>query len=90
MIGKVIGAALGRKAANAIGTKVGGPIGAAIGYGLVSRRFRGVALGGLAVMGGLAVLKRLRGEDDAPRVDMRDGNEASATADRLTAYAPRA
>lgn len=97
MIGKIIGATVGRKAANAIGTKVGGPVGAAIGYGLVSRRFRGAAIGGLAVMGGLALLRRFKGEQvKAGRPFMKDAEPAIAVGDTVTtngdplpAYAPR-
>ncbi|MGB3722815.1 MAG: hypothetical protein WA979_08360 [Pacificimonas sp.] len=103
MLGKIIGATAGRKAANMVGSKVGGPIGAAIGYGLVSRRFRKAAFGGLAVIGGLALYRRLRGERDAattPFVDEARGNGmaaaelpatdvAEANGDPLPAYAAR-
>ncbi|MBV7256186.1 hypothetical protein KCG44_05245 [Pacificimonas sp. WHA3] len=70
MIGRFIGAAIGKKAADAVGARVGGPVGAAIGLGLASRRFRGAAFGGLAVMGGLALYRHLRGET-APARDVR-------------------
>ena len=92
MFGKIIGATVGRKAARSLGTKIGGPAGAAIGYGLASRRFRKLALGGLAVMGGLAAframkngedLRSLIGSDDEPDAGMPETNK-----DPLPAYAP--
>lgn len=69
MLKKLFGAAVGRRVANSVGTSVGGPLGAAVGYGLASRRLRGAALGGLAVMGGIAAIRTLRREGRLPRVD---------------------
>ncbi|MGB7405137.1 MAG: hypothetical protein WA906_05570 [Pacificimonas sp.] len=90
MLGKIIGATIGRKAANKLGTTVGGPAGAILGYGLASRRFRGAAIGGLAVMGGLKLYKALRERNDktstessSSRAGMPDTN-----GDPLPAYAP--
>lgn len=99
MLGKIIGATAGRKVANMVGSKVGGPVGAAIGYGLVSRRFRGAALGGLAVMGGLALFRKWRGQESGvatePFVEEAKGNGMAAAemaqlnGDPLPAYSPR-
>ena len=77
MIGKLIGAALGRRAARSVGNKVGGPAGAAIGYGLASRRFRKLALGGLAAMGGLAAYRKFKEEKDSPRSFRTGRSQAS-------------
>ena len=98
MIGKIIGAVAGRKAANMVGTKVGGPVGAALGYGLASSRLRGAALGGLAVMGGLALVKRLRGTSarakrpfmsETGATDPGNSSLPHTNEDPMPAYAPR-
>ncbi|MBZ6379257.1 hypothetical protein B5C34_08705 [Pacificimonas flava] len=94
MLGKFIGATIGRKVARQVGTAVGGPAGAAIGYGLASRRFRKLALGGLAVVGGLAAVRSLK---DGPLSKYIPGGKAEDSGvgdlpetnkDPLPAYAP--
>lgn len=94
MLGKFIGATVGRRVARNIGTKVGGPAGAAIGYGLVSRRFRKFALAGLAVTGGVAAVRALKEgrpisslwkDDDEPTASQAD---TKTNEDPLPAYAP--
>lgn len=93
MIGKFIGATVGRRVARSVGTKVGGPAGAAIGYGLVSRRFRKFALAGLAVTGGVAAVRALK--EGRPISSLWKDEEATAeqagtdtNKDPLPAYAP--
>ncbi|MEE4349802.1 MAG: hypothetical protein V2J26_06195 [Pacificimonas sp.] len=99
MLGKIIGATVGRKVARNIATKVGGPAGAAIGYGLVSRRFRKLALGGMAIAGGLAAVKALREGRPLSSLVKGDRDPVAATGtsdapqtngDPLPAYAPHA
>lgn len=89
MIGKVIGATIGRKAARTLGTTIGGPAGAAIGYGLASRRFRKLALGGLAVMGGLAAYRKVKEQKRGPVTGAADSPaQERSNEDPLPVYAP--
>ena len=60
MIGKLIGAAAGKRVADHLGRRVGGTTGALIGAGLMSRRFRGAALAGLAITGAAALYRHYK------------------------------
>jgi hypothetical protein len=70
MLGKIIGAAVGNRVADHFSRRVGGGTGALVGAGLMSRRFRGLALAGLAAAGAAAAYKsyksRRNGEDYRP------------------------
>lgn len=100
MLGKIIGATIGKKVADRIGRTVGGPMGAALGYGLASRRLRGAALAGTAIVGGIAALKKFRDRQSyakRPFVDEAKSPEdaavvggAQTNGDPLPAYAPHA
>jgi len=65
MLGKIIGAAAGKRAADHLGRRVGGTTGAMIGAGLMSRRFRSAALAGLALTGAAALYRRYKNSQPA-------------------------
>lgn len=81
MIAKFIGAAAGKAAANHVGRRLGGSSGALIGFGLASRRFRKLAIAGLAFAAGKALYDRYR-------ESANDASDAPAGADPLADTTP--